>query len=179
MTYVEIIDQDDSVSPPYGPDVLTRTRLAWLQRRQARSSLVMLASECRDAYRFALALLHPAKPEPENEGRLNDYAVLDLLYAWDGLCCWYRENLFNPQLDLFTCPWNTELDRWHYFIRDRVFRLCLKWPEYVRAVLIASGVIPADPNRVLFAVETFTQMIRDLEEEIEHAAQRKQDDRCL
>lgn len=106
-------------SVPFPCDVLTRERLAWIQRREATATLVSLTMLCRDRYHYALRLIHPGRPVPETARFPPNETVACLLPAWDWLCCWYRDVQFDPQLDLFTCPWRGELDRWYRFVRDR------------------------------------------------------------
>lgn len=154
-------------SVPFPCDVLTRERLAWIQRREATATLVSLTMQCRDRYHYALRLIHPGRPVPETARFPPNETVACLLPAWDWLCCWYRDVQFDPQLDLFTCPWRGELDRWYRFVRDRCEAVILDRPEEVRRILIATGIIAPDTTRVARAVGGFSHLLRQITKENE------------
>lgn len=157
-----------STTRPQG--VLTARELAYLQRRDAPRALRQILDLCLDQYLYAQQLLHPSTPLP---CRREAYATLDLtplLPGWDRLCCWYRATLFDAQLDLFTCPYQAEVDRWQRFVIDRCFGTLLARPNLTRSVLVATGVIAADGDAVRCAVTGFEGYLIDIAKESEDHA---------
>lgn len=68
-----------------------------------------------------------------------------LLPGWDRLCRYYRETLFDRQLDLFGDPWNDELQRWHRFVLRRCIEVVLDRPDWTRLILESVGFLPVLP----------------------------------
>lgn len=134
-------DAYPSVTRPDG--VLGLSEFAYIQRREAPQLLHDLAIRCWRRYRYALLLTRPADPvaDPFDTRPYPDLAPL--LPAWDRLCCWYRDTLFDRQLDLFGCPWNDELARWHGFVRHRCVDVILDRPDWVRLVMQSLAILPS------------------------------------
>lgn len=103
MTFIHEATHLNTGGQPFPSGVLTRDRLAWIQRREVSATLVSLTMQCRDRYHYALRLIHPGRPVPEAGRFPPNEIVACLLPAWDRVCCWYRDVLFDPQLDLFIC----------------------------------------------------------------------------
>lgn len=99
------LDPYPSVTRPQG--ILTLDGFAYIQRRGAVVMLHQLLRGCWQAYRNALLLTRP--------GTLFDRHpradMAPLIPTWDRVCVWYRDTLFDPQMTLFDCTYEHELDR--------------------------------------------------------------------
>lgn len=138
-----------SLTRPLG--VLSVHEFAYIQRRDAPRMVQDLLLRCWSSIRRSLMLIRPGYPvaDPFDVRPYPDLAPL--LPAWDRLCCWYRETLFDRQLDLFGDPWEDELQRWHRFVRYRCSEVILDRPDWTRLILESIGILPilpVDPDKL-------------------------------
>lgn len=127
-----------STTRPEG--VLTVAMFARHQRVSAGQLLQSLTEECWRRYTYACDLagvcLNDDTPSPRNP--IPD--LTPMIYPWDKLCCWYRANHFDRQLNLFECPYQAELTRWYEFVENRCFAEIYRFPERVERVLATVGL---------------------------------------
>lgn len=167
------LDPYPSVTRPEG--VLTIDGFAYIQRRSAVVMLNQLLHGCWQAYRNALLLTRPGTLLPDLFDRYPRADMAPLIPTWDRVCVWYRRTLFDPQLTLFDCPYNLELDRWHHWVDRHCFGVILDRPEWVRMILEVLGYLPAttrDPDILLedeplFAAACFDTIINANQETID------------
>jgi hypothetical protein len=129
-----------SIDRPHG--VLTLKEFAFTQRREAEATLQTIVYECWRTYRRALTLTRPGKPLPDAFEARPDRDLGPLLLGWGRVCVWYREHMFDLQLDLFTCPHDSELIRWHRWVDRHCTTVILDQPLWVRTVLETLGYLP-------------------------------------
>lgn len=129
-----------SIDRPHG--VLTLKEFAFTQRREAGATLQNMVYECWRTYRTALTLTQPGSPLPDTFEQRPDRDLGPLLLGWDKVCVWYREHVFDRQLDLFTCPHVTELRRWHRWVERHCTNVILEQPLWVRTFLETLGYLP-------------------------------------
>ena len=81
--------------------------------------------------------------------------LTSLLYPWDRLCCWYRETVFRRQMNLFECPYQTELTRWNTLVLERCLEPIFDDPQRVRLILATVGLIKPAYSDYLFFDEKY------------------------
>ena len=128
-----------SISRPNG--VMTISMFAYVQRTETRQYMQALIEECRRLYLYSTRVTGAPDPSFTSGTLIVDLSAL--MYPWDKLCCWYRDNIFCRQMDLFRCPYQHELSRWHTFVLERSFEPIYDDPGRVRLLLATVGLIPA------------------------------------
>ena len=126
-----------SITRPRG--VLTTTEFAYIQRREARQLMQATVEECRRRYLYSCRVTTVPEPSFATGPLLVD--LTPLLYPWDRICKWYRDTVFNRQLDLFKCPYTVELLRWKSLVLERCLEPIFDDPQRVRLVLANVGII--------------------------------------
>jgi hypothetical protein len=132
-----------SLTRPNG--VLSVNEFAYIQRRDAPRVLQDLLIRCWSQHRNALKLTYPAHAVADPFDTRPYPDLTPLLSAWDKLCCWYRDSLFDRQLTLFGDPWEDELQRWYRFVRRRCIEIILDRPEWTRLILESFDILPISP----------------------------------
>ena len=127
------------VTRPNG--VLSTAGFAYIQRREAGQYLQALVEECRRRYVYSCRVT--GVPDPSFGTGTLIVDLTPLMYPWDRLCCWYRETVFRRQMDLFECPYDTELTRWRELVLERCFEPIYDDPQRERLLLATVGLIPA------------------------------------
>ena len=128
-----------SISRPQG--VLATTHFAYIQRREAAQQLQAIVEECRRRYVYSRRVTGAPDPSFGTGTLMVDLTAL--VYPWDRLCCWYRETVFRRQMDLFECPYQTELTRWKTLVLERCLEPIYDDPQRVRLILATVGLIPS------------------------------------
>ena len=121
--------------------VLTPTMFAYIQRREAPQYLQAFVEGCWRRYVYSCKVA--GIPDPSLEGGTLLPYLTPLLYPWDRLCCWYRDTVFERQLELFECPYKFELTRWRRLVLERCFEPIYDDPQRLRLTLANVGLIPA------------------------------------
>ena len=121
--------------------VLSTAGFAYMQRREAGQYLQALVEQCRRRYVYSCRVT--GAPDPSFGSGPLIINLTALMYPWDRLCCWYRETVFRRQMDLFECPYQSELTRWRDLIADRCFEPIYDDPQRVRLLLATVDLIPA------------------------------------
>ena len=127
------------VTRPNG--VLSTAGVAYIQRREAGQCLQALVEECRRRYVYSSRVT--GAPDPSFGTGTLMVDLTPLLYPWDRLCCWYRETVFRRQMNLFECPYQTELTRWNTLVLERCLEPIYDDPQRVRLILATVGLIPS------------------------------------
>lgn len=122
--------------------VLTTSMFAYIQRTEAPQYMQALVEECRRLYLYSTRV--KGAPDPSFTSGTLIVDLTPLFYPWDKICCWYRSDVFDRQMDLFRCPYEHELSLWHTFIENYCFEPIYYDPGRVRLILAAVGLIPAD-----------------------------------
>lgn len=100
-----------------------------------------MVEECRRRYVYSCRVTGAPDPAFGTGTLMVDLTAL--VYPWDRLCCWYRDNVFRRQLDLFECPYRTELLRWQTLLLERCLEPIYDDPQRVRLILATVGLIPS------------------------------------
>lgn len=129
-----------SLTRPNG--VLSVKEFAYIQRRDAPRVLQNLLIRCWSRYLDALRLTRPAQPVADPFDTRPNPDLTPLLPAWDKLCSWHRDTLFDRQLTLFGDPLEDGLQRWHRFVRRRPIDVILDRPEWTRLSLESLAILP-------------------------------------
>lgn len=157
----------DGPRPHYPSEVrpsasLGRREFGFVQRRDAGRVLFDSATRAWDAYCFALSLLNPAACRPDRP----DPDLSALALPWDNYCLWYRNTVFDNQLDLFLCSHQTELRRWSNFTERRCVQPILRSPQLTRSFLRATRMIEGHDGTstaaIGFIVSFFTEITASL-----------------
>lgn len=125
------------ITRPVG--VLTISEFAHIQRRENTQRLQAVVEECRRRYIYSCRVVGTPDPSFGTGHLMLDLTAL--LYPWDKLCCWYRNNVFRRQLDFFECPYRTELSRWQTLLLERCLEPIFDDPQRVRLILASVGLL--------------------------------------
>lgn len=135
-----------SITRPRG--VLTTSEFAYIQRREAGQSMQAFVEECSRRYLYSCRVTTAPDPSFASGPLLVDLSPL--LYPWDRVCNWYRETVFNHQMDLFDCPYTVELLRWKSLVMERCLDPIFDDPQRVRLVLATVCLIQPNYSDYLF-----------------------------
>ncbi|PWC91932.1 hypothetical protein [Azospirillum sp. TSO5] len=124
---------------------MTRDELAAFQADRAKTDLFALYSLCRRRFLRAAALLELPRDRLGPIAAMGGWEPVELaplMPAWSILCRRYREEGYDPQINLFAPSASTPAEAWSHFVHHRLFPTLAQDDELVRNVLRAVGATP-------------------------------------
>ena len=124
---------------------MTRDELAAFQADGAKTDLFALYSLCRRRFLHAADLLELPRDRLGPIAAMSGWETVDLaplLPAWSILCGRYRDEGYDPQVNLFAPSASAPAEAWSRFVHHRLFPTLARDDELVRNVLRAVGAIP-------------------------------------
>lgn len=124
---------------------MTREELAVHQEHRAKAELFALYSVCRRRFLRAADLLGVTRDRLgpiTTMGGSNPVDLAPLLAPWTILCRRYRDEAYEPQIDLFVQSATQPAELWGRFIHHYLFPALVRDDEVVRNVLRAVGAVP-------------------------------------
>lgn len=121
---------------------MTREDLAAHQADGGKAALFALYSLCRRRFLRAMDLLEQPRDRAGPLVRLGQTDPVDLAPlwpAWQELCRRYRDELYDPQTDLFAPTTSDPAQSWERFVHHRLFPTLVRDDELVRNLLRALG----------------------------------------
>ena len=124
---------------------MTKDELAEVQRQGAADMLMSLAMLCRRRFLRSADLVELRSKAIETLRTFGYETRADLsslVPAWHVLCDRYLEELYEPQIDLFSDEISKQAVDWSRFVYYKLFSQVVRDDELVRNVLRALGALP-------------------------------------